>query len=195
MNTLAEVLSSRTRAEVFRLLFGLNRLELHIREISRRSGCSEASVRQEFSKLKRLGLVKARREGNRLYYSADMEHPLFPDIHRMVLKTSGLVDFLRTALDDQEIEFAFVFGSVARGESSSSSDIDLMVIGDIGLRDLAVLLAGVPEIVGRDINPHVMPISEYLKRIANQDHFAVNVLKGPRLFVIGDADEYEAMGE
>ncbi len=195
MNTLSELLSSRTRAEVFRLLFGLSRQELHIREVARRSGCSEATVRQELVKLGRLSLVIPRREGNRLYYSADQEHPLFPVIHNLVLKTSGLVDVLNSVLHDHSIDFAFVFGSIARGNESSSSDVDLMVIGDIGLRDLAGLLAGLPEVIGREINPHVMSKSEYRKRVENQDHFAVNVLKGPRLFVIGDKDEFETMGK
>lgn len=195
MNTLEKLLSSRTRAEIFRLLFGLKDAELHVREIARRAGCSEATARQELKKLAGLSLVTPRRDGNRLYYSADRGHPLFGPIHDLVLRTSGLLDLLRDRLRDESTQFAFVFGSVARGEASATSDIDLMVIGDIGLRKLAQLLAGLGDVTGREINPHVMSISEYKRRVQAQDHFATNVLKGPRLFVIGDSDEFERLGE
>ena len=70
-----------------------------------------------------------------------------------------------------------------------------MVIADIGLRKLAQLLAGLTEVTGREINPHVMSMSEYRRRVQSHDHFAANVLKGPRLFVIGDSDEFERLGE
>ena len=195
MNTLSELLSSKTRAEVLSLLFGLNRLELHVREIARRSGCSEASVRQEMVKLTRLSLVIPRRDGNRLYYRADESHPLFPVIHELVLKTSGLVGILYEVMCDQPVDLAFVFGSVARGDETARSDVDLMVIGDTGLRELSNLLAGLTDTIGREINPHVMTKSEYRRRRQDQDHFTSRVLEGPKLFVIGNADELEAMGK
>ncbi|MBI2116276.1 MAG: nucleotidyltransferase domain-containing protein, partial [candidate division NC10 bacterium] len=129
MNALAELLSSRGRAEVFRLLFGLSDAPLHLREIQRRAGLSLGTIQQELRKLKRLGLLDSRADGNRLWYQANRGHPLYPEIHRLVLKTSGLVDVLRTTLKDPRIEWAFVFGSIARGEETAGSDVDLMVVG------------------------------------------------------------------
>jgi predicted nucleotidyltransferase len=146
-------------------------------------------------KLTRLSLVIPRRDGNRLYYSADQAHPLYPVIHELVLKTSGLVSILYEAMCDQSIDVAFVFGSVARGDETAVSDVDLMVIGNIGMRDMAGLLAGLTETIGREINPHVMTKSEYNRRKRNQDHFTMRVLEGPKMFVIGNADEFEALGK
>lgn len=136
MNTLAELLSSRVKAEVFRLLFGTVGGELHVREIERQSGLADATVRQELKRLARLGLVEARRDGNRTYYRANHLHPLYPDIRNLVLKTSGLVDLLRGALVHPGIRVAFVFGSLASGNENAHSDVDLMVIGTISLRQL-----------------------------------------------------------
>ena len=194
MNTLSLLLSSRTRAEVFTLLFGLNLDELHIREISRRSALSEASVRQELKKLKGIGLVRSRRSGNRLYYSATKEHPLYMDIHRIVLKTSGLIDVLREALAGPGIDAAFIFGSIASGMETGSSDVDLLVLGDLGMRDLSGRLSGISEKVGREINPHVMTAKEYFRRRETNDHFAVNVIGGPRWFIVGSEDELDEVG-
>ena len=192
---LIKLLSSRTRAEIFTILFGLNPNELHIREIARRSQLSEASIRQELNKLAGLDLVISRRDSNRVYYCANKDNPLYKEIHAIVLKTTGLVEVLMVALEDSQIEVAFVFGSFATGEESANSDIDLMIIGDIGLRAVSRLLSGVPEKIEREINPHVMTRKEYISRKISGDHFVLNVLKGPKLFVEGDQNEFEELGE
>ena len=195
MNTLAEILSSRVRAEVFRLLFGSTTPELHHREIVRRSGLSESAVRQELGKLTRLDLVNRRKDGNRVYYAANRDHPLFQSIREVVLKTIGLVDVLRPALSKRGVQAAFVFGSLAKAEETATSDLDLMVIGNIGLRKLTSLLSGLSEQIGREINLHVMTQAEYRKRLTSRDHFVTRVLDGPKLFIVGTEDDFEAMGK
>lgn len=196
MNQLAELLSSRGRAEIFRLLFGPTRGELHVRELERRTGLSDATVRQELKKLSRLGVVEARRDGNRRYYRANDAHPLYPDIRNLVLKTSGLTDVLREALDGAgDIELAFVFGSVASNTVKAHSDIDLMVIGTIGLRQLSKRLSGLEAKLGREVNPHVLTPEEFARRARERDHFITAVLKGPRLFVVGGEDELRRLGQ
>ena len=193
MDILTEILTSKIRAEIFRLLFGLSNTPLHTREIKRRSGLTIGTVQQELRKLLRLGLVTRRRDGNRVYYEANKAHPLYIEIHRMVLKTVGLADLLRKTLKDERVKWAFVFGSIARKDETSRSDIDLMVIGGIGLRAVTGLLSGVAEQVGREINPHVFRVEEFLKRVEARDHFISQVLKEPRLFIIGDSDEFERL--
>jgi DNA-binding transcriptional ArsR family regulator len=188
MSALAEILSSNSRAEVFRLLFGVADIELHNRELERRSGLSESAVRHELIRLTRLGLVVRREDGNRVYYRADKRHPLFPEIHNLVLKTTGLVEVLRTALEKEAIDVAFVFGSVARGGQVATSDVDLMVIGEIGLRRLSGLLHACEERIGREVNPHILTRTELARRLADGDHFLTSVMKDAKLFVIGDED-------
>jgi len=195
MSTLIQLLSSRVRAGIFQLLFGLSRSELHVRELARRSGLHEATVRQELRKLKGLDLVYERRDGNRAYYRANYDHPLYTDIHRIVLKTSGLADLLAGALKEGDIRVAFIFGSVAHGTENAGSDVDLMIIGKIGLRKLTALLSGVSDQVGRQINPHVMTEEEYGKRLKSQDHFVIHVLKGPKIYIVGSEDDFAAMGK
>jgi len=195
MNTLSEILSSRTRAEIFKLLFGVAENELHVRELQRRSGLNDSSIRQELRKLERLDLVQRRKDSNRVYYQAKKDHPLYQDIHHLVLKTSGLVDVLRCVLQDKRIQLAFVFGSIAKLEEKAASDVDLMVIGDIGLRSLATLLSGVSEKIGRDINPHTFDDGEFRKRVEKGEHFISSVLKSPKIFIIGSEHDLEAMGK
>ena len=194
MSRLAELLSSRARAELFRLLFGGMGEELHVREIERRSGLNDSTRRQELRKLVRLELVQSRRDSNRVYYRAKTESPLYPEIRNLVLKTSGLSDVLKSALMDKRIRVAFVFGSIARGEETAGSDVDLMVIGHLGLRDLSGLLSGIEEKIGREVNPHVLREEEFRKRIRAKEHFVSSVMETPKIFIIGSQRELEAMG-
>jgi predicted transcriptional regulator len=120
MAILQKILSSRVRSEIFRLLFGLSDRQLHIREMERRTGLSVATVRQELQKLLQMQLVEAQRSGNRLYYRANTSHPLYTDIRNIVLKTSGMVDILRDALDKEDVKIAFVFGSVVSNQEGAT---------------------------------------------------------------------------
>lgn len=172
----------------------MGKTELHVREIARRGQLNEASVRQELAKLRSMDLVAARRDGNRVYYRANQEHPIYQDVHNLVMKTTGLVEVLRKPLKGADISIAFVFGSVAAGKEAAHSDIDMMVIGSIGLRSLTGLLSGVSHRLGREINPHVMSESEYRQRRKAGDHFVTNVLRGPKLFILGTEHDFEAMG-
>ena len=194
MSTLSGILSSRVRAEIFRLLFGLNEKELHMREMERQAALSLGTIRQDLKKVVKLDLVKARRDGNRLYYRANTDHPLFPEIRNLVLKTAGLVEVIKSALDREGIEVAFIFGSLARSKERAESDVDLMVIGTIGLRSLSSRLAGVSEQIGREINPHALSIEEFRRRKQNGNHFLSNVIESPKLFIIGSENDLEAMG-
>jgi len=195
MDILTEFLSSRTRSAFLRLLFGLNSSPLHARELERRSGIRIGSVRQEAARLVRLGLITLRKDGNRTYYEANRHHPLYEDIHRIVLKTVGLVDVLRAALESTGIQCAFVFGSVAQGTAKAESDIDLMVVGNIGLRKLTSLLSGIGNQLGREINPHVLTPEEYHERVRRKDHFVTSVMASPKLLVVGTEDDLTGVGK
>lgn len=194
MNTLSEILSSRTRAEIFKLLFGTVEEELHVREIQRRSGLNDSTIRQELRKLVRLDLLIGRKDSNRVYYRANKLSPLYPELRNLVLKTVGLADILRGALQDERIKVAFVFGSMVDGKETADSDVDLFIIGDVGLRRISELLTGVSEKTGREINPHIMSKDEFRNRIETGEHFVSSLMKSPKLFITGTESDLKAMG-
>lgn len=194
MNILSEILSSKIRAEIFHLLFGIVENDLHMREIERRSGHAIGTIQTEFKKLLRLDLVIKRRDGNRVYYRANKDHPLYSDIHSIVLKTIGLTDIFRKVFEGhQEIQFAFIFGSIANYREKASSDVDLMVLGQLGLRQLSKMISELPDRIGREINPHALSLEEFRKRKSNNDHFIAQVMKSPKIMIVGNKDELKAM--
>ena len=198
-NLLAEILCSKVRAELFRLLFDSHTPELHMREIERQSHLVIGTIQQDLKKLARLDLVTSHRDGNRLYYRANINHPLFQEIKNLVVKTTGAVPLLKEALhnkevSEQEILVAFIFGSIARNEERADSDIDLMIIGNVGLRKVSHLLSGLSGKLSREINPHVLTLKDFKRKLTDQDHFLTQVMSTKKLFIIGNENELEAMG-
>jgi DNA-binding transcriptional ArsR family regulator len=196
---LAEILSSQVRAEIFRLLFDSHAPEIHMREIERQSDLAIGTIQQDLKKLAGLHLITSRKDGNRVYYRANANHPLFHEIMNLVTKTTGAVPLLKEALTSekvtlQEIQVAFIFGSIARNEEKATSDIDVMIIGEIGPRKISNLLVGLTEKLGREINPHVLSPGNFKTRISQKDHFISQVMGTKKLFIIGSENELEAMG-
>jgi len=168
----------------------MNGVALHMREIERRSGMTIGTIQQELKKLVRLNLIKERKDGNRLYYDANKENPLYPEIRNMVLKTVGLLQIFKEALaKEPSIEIAFIFGSVAQQNEKDKSDVDLMVIGDLGMRRLTGLLSGISARISREINSHVFTKKEFLKRKIGEDHFLNQILESPKMYIIGNEHE------
>lgn len=167
-----------------------------MREIARQTGFAIGTIQTELKKLVSLELIHQRRDGNRTYFTPNLEHPLYPEIHGLVLKTNGLVDLLKTAIEPvKSIKIAFVFGSVAEQQEKSGSDVDVMIIGELGLRQTVQILSGMAEKIGREINPHVVGEQEFSKRLRESDHFISSVVKTDKLFIVGNENDLAGLAE
>ena len=187
MNLLTQILSSQVRAEIFRLLFSGDKISIHLRDLQRQSGLSIGTIQKEIAHLKDLDLVTSERDGNRLYYTANTDHPLYKEICGLVAKTSGIAERLKEAMSSiKGIECAFIFGSYAKGEEKSHSDIDLIVIGNVGLRTLSSVFKNLTEQTQREINPHVYSKKSWHEKAKKKDHFIKSVLGEKKVFLIGD---------
>jgi predicted nucleotidyltransferase len=185
----------RTRAEILRLLFTDGKAELHLRDLARLADLSPASLQKELASLTSKELVTPRRDGNRVYYRANPSHPLYPDLQRIVLKTTGIAGELARALEFiPGIDLAFLFGSLAAGTSTSDSDVDLLVVGSTGLRKLTPVLRPVAESLGREINPVCLTPAEWRERLQRGDAFVTRVLAEPKLWLKGGPDALATMG-
>lgn len=194
MSTLSD-LFPRTRGEVLRLLFGGGEVELHLRDLARLANLSPAAAQKELTSLAAKELVIARPDGNRVYYRANPAHPLYPELHRIVLKTAGVAAELGRALQTiPGIDLAFLFGSLAAGSATSGSDADLLVIGSAGLRKLSPALRQVTETIGREINPVCLTAAEWREKVRGDDAFVARVAAEPKLWLKGGPDALAAMG-
>ncbi len=189
----AQRLFGRTRTAILGLLYAHPDREFYQQEITQAAGVNQSAVQRELQNLEDAGLVTRRQDGRRVYYGANEASPLFPDLESIVRKTVGLADVIRAALEPlgDRIEVAFVFGSLAAGDATEESDVDLMVIGQVGLRDVAPLVSKIGSALGREVNPVTISPQEWAERLAQSDHFIGNVARGPKLFIVGDASELE----
>ncbi|HEX7787419.1 MAG TPA: nucleotidyltransferase domain-containing protein [Methylomirabilota bacterium] len=146
------------------------------------------AVQRELARLEAAGLVTATRVGKQKHYQANQASPVFQELRALVLKTSGLVDVLREALAPaaNRIRAAFVFGSVAKGEDTSASDIDLMVIAEgLTYADLFAALEEASTRLGRKVAPTIYSPRELARHVKRDSSFVTRVLGQPKLWVIG----------
>lgn len=182
---LAELLGSRARAEVLRVFFGLGAHERTVAEVIDECGMRGQGVDEQLRRLCALELLCTRTHRRHRYYSANEAHPLFPELRGLALKSTGLSEVLGAALQSDQIEVAFIFGSVARREERAESDIDLMIIGDLGMRDCTRLLRGVTDQLGRLVNAVTYSRADVAQRLASGNHFLTRVLEQPKVFLVG----------
>jgi predicted nucleotidyltransferase len=160
-------------------------------ELAHRLGIPASSLQRELHDLSEAGILKTHRQGRMVYYQANRDSPIFPDLHGLLLKTAGLVDVLAQALKPvaAKIATAFVYGSIAAGSEESDSDIDLMIVGQVSPEDLALALRRARESLGREINPTVYTSAEFDRKRAANNPFLKRVLDKPMLVVLGNKDE------
>jgi len=182
------ILGSRLRAGLFGRLFSRPESRLFISQLAALTGEDQANVSRELARLEKLGLLISSTEGRNKYYQANRKCPIFPELRGLVLKTVGLADVLRDALAQFEnrIRVAFVYGSIASGGDSPESDIDLMIVGDLSLRDLAGPLRRATETLSREINPVIYPAAEFAAKVRGRHHFVADVVGSPKIFLMGD---------
>ena len=162
-------------------------------ELARQVGLTPSTLQRELSSLTEAGILRRRVEGRQVYYQADPECPVLSELQALVLKTAGLVGVLKEALRPlrKGIEAAFVYGSIARGEELSTSDVDLMVVGEVGLADIAPRLRKAQDRITRQVNATVYSVDEFRKKVADGHRFLCSVLDSEKLFVIGTHRELE----
>jgi predicted nucleotidyltransferase len=154
-----------------------------------------SSLQRELSSLEQSGILQLRKDGRRTYFKAETRSPIFRELRNIFEKTVGLIPTLRGAFRPfaEKIVCAFVYGSIARHEEHATSDVDLMVIGTVGLGDLAPSLRKVEKRVGREVNVTNYSVDEFRKKVAESDHFLTTILKGSLQFVKGEQRDLDAI--
>jgi predicted nucleotidyltransferase len=166
----------------------------YLSELAQFLHTTPSSLQRELASLVASGILQQRREGTRVYFKAETRSPIFPELRRLLEKTVGLVPTLQQGLEPfaDRIICSFIYGSVARSDEHALSDVDLMVIGNVGLADLAPMLRKAEGRLGRDVNATTYSAKEFRNKVLSKDHFLTTVLRKPKYFVKGsrrDLDE------
>lgn len=192
-----EALFPKIRRKVLTLFLLNPERRYYYREATRLIGDTPGSIRRELESLTEVGILVMEPIGIQKFFRANKEHPVFNELRALVEKTFGLADILRDVLRNHtdRIQVAFIFGSVATGRETGKSDIDLLVIGSLTLRELTGLLEPIEKGVGRPINPVLFQVAEFRTRIKKGDHFVSTLLTSEKLFIVGNADDLERLAQ
>jgi len=193
---LAETLFGTYRRRILALLL-LPEQSFYVRELARLAEVPPGSLHRELRLLAETGLLLREPVGNQVRYRANRDCPVFQELAGFFRKTAGLADVLREALAPlaSEINVAFIFGSVAQGKERVTSDVDVFVVGAVSFARVVQAFARTYEHLGREVNPVVIPRSDFIKKYWEEDRFVARVVKGPKLYLIGNADDLAKLTE
>lgn len=183
--------ASRTLARLLTTFLTHSDTAFYQKELADAAGTGLYAVQRALARLEKAGLVVKTPRGNRVYYRANRSHPAFTDLKRVVLKTIGLGDALRAALAPlaKRVRVAFIYGSFARGEDTAGSDIDLLLVGDLTPREASAILGSATRELGREFNPTIYPPEEFRGKVRAGHHFIMELLKGDKIYLIGDEND------
>jgi predicted nucleotidyltransferase len=184
-------ITSKTKRSLLRLFLTNPERRFYTREIAKITGEPLNAVRRELGYLEKAGLLKSHKEGNMKYFEVVKEFPLYPDFKKIIYSTVALGDYLTSSLKDSKaIEFAFIYGSVAKNEEVASSDVDLFIVGEIEEDELHGVVSDIEKGIGREVNYSLMTKKEFNERIDRDEPFLKRIMGERKLVVKGNLDVY-----
>lgn len=188
-NFLTPLFKSKLRRRLLGLFFTNVKQRYYVRQLQGMLEVSVGTLHRELERLEGIGILSSEKMGNQRHFFANPNYPLFNELRNIIRKTIGLEGTLKEALRGVKgIEVAFIFGSFATGEEAIKSDIDLFLIGRYNENLLNKKLQEVEQLLSREVNYTSMTIEEFKREKKRKDPFLQKVLKGNKIFLVGDDD-------
>ena len=187
-----DALFSNVQQRLLGIIFGQPDRRFQGAELIRMISSGTGAVHRQLTTLAASGLVNVTQIGNQKHYQANPDSPVFEELCGLIRKTVGLREPLQRSLEPlkDQIDVAFVYGSIARGTDTARSDIDLMLIAErldyVGVYEA---IQNAEAILGRKINPNLTTLGEWRKKLNEENPFFSNINKHAKLFIYGSEDE------
>ena len=194
---LPALLFSQCRQQVIGLLLLNPDQRYHLREVARLTGLSAPPVGRELNKLADIGVLTREKIGNQLVFQANQRCPVFEELAGIARKTFGLGELLLHALQPcaKRCRVAFVYGSMASGDATTLSDVDIMILGSVSYEQAIRALSDAESTLGREINPTIFSLQEWQEKLKSKDSFLRSVLAKPKIFLLGNEEELMRISE
>lgn len=186
-----------TRRKILAIVFQNPERWWYVREMASRAGVTPSSLQRELVQLTEAGILESRQDGRRVYFRAHPQLPILTELVSIIRKTAGVNQAVLEVLEPfrEVITVAFIFGSLAVGGDHSGSDVDLMVIGNVGLAEITPGLRRIERELEREVNPVALSPDELCRRLNEGNHFIRSVLDSPREFIIGSEADLAYVAE
>ncbi|TYL49470.1 transcriptional regulator [Marinomonas sp. IMCC 4694] len=182
--SIGDALFTKGQQKVLALFFDQPDKSFYLREVVRRADMGIGVISRELAKLADAGLLVESKQGNQNHYQANKRSPIFNELQAIVRKTFGIKGLLKEAIAPllPQLEQAFIYGSVAKGEEHAGSDVDVMLVGnDLSYSEIMQMLDSVEEKLQRPINPTLYSPVEFEERMAQGQNFLSKVMEQPRI--------------
>jgi len=196
-NTIGNVLFTKTQQKVLGLLYGQPYKSFYLNEIVRLSDIGRGTIKRELERMTASGIVIQKRIGNQNHYQANDSCPVYQELLGIVRKTFGIADVVKTALTPilERIIFAYIYGSIAKSEDSSKSDIDLLVISDkLTYSEVMERLIEVEGSLGRVVNPTIYDLNQIKQKLKQDNAFVARIIEQPKIWIKEDQDVFDQFG-
>ncbi|MBA4320009.1 MAG: hypothetical protein C0412_16535 [Flavobacterium sp.] len=177
--------------EIIKLFFKNPEKEYYFREIAKNLNKEPSHYQKYLDNLVEDKILLDERRGNMRFFRLNKEHPLYEEIKSIISKTTGLENELKELVDKlNNVECAFIFGSIAKGAENINSDVDLMLIGDVNQDILTTAISSIEGKIAREINYHIYSSQEIVKKIKEKDNFISNVFLSPIIKLKGNPYDF-----
>lgn len=181
-------ITSKTKRKLLRLFLLNPEKSFYIREMEKLINEPINGIRRELKNLQKAGFLKVRRDGNRKLFRVNNGFPIISELKTIIYSTIGIGDYLKEHIENiEDIEFAFIYGSVAKDEETATSDIDIFLVGKISEKKFHKVISDLEEHIGRDINYTLMSKQEFEKRRKENDPFIKRILNESKIILKGNS--------
>lgn len=190
MASMQDVMISRVRVKLLKIFYARPQELYYVRQLTRLTQEEINAVRRELKRLDKKSILKSEARGNRLYYYVNPTYDFYQDLLSLVAKSTGLGENMRqNRAKLGKIKFAMLSGKFVRGSHRQSNEVDLLVVGEVVLPELAALVRQEESERETEINYTVMTQEEFLFRKNRRDPFLLEILSQSRIMVVGDEEE------
>ena len=188
-----DALFPKTRQAILAATFLEPQKWWYMRELARHLHLTPSTLQREMDSLVSGGILRQRREGKHVYFQPVTDSPIFGELRGLLLKTAGLADVIRKALKPfaDRIQWAFIYGSMAKAEEHAASDVDLMIIGQVGLAEVSSPLRKLEQRLNRPVNPTIYTSDQFASKVKSNQQFIAEVLRSKKIFLWGDMGEFD----
>ncbi|OGM74862.1 hypothetical protein A2382_01235 [Candidatus Woesebacteria bacterium RIFOXYB1_FULL_38_16] len=194
MADLNDFITSKVRVKILELFFSNVTEMYHVRGIVREVKEEINAVRRELARLENAGIINKEARGNRIYYWVRSDYPMHDDLLSIISKIKGLgASIIASKNTIGKLTFVMFSGRFARfKEKKREDEVDILVVGEINLSEMATLIRVEESKRGQEINYTVMSREEFDFRKKRRDPFLLGVLAGSRVMIVGDEDSLVA---